>query len=57
MLFRSMGDTAAELGLGEIIELVPRALDPKNLFGVLRSQPHLIATGDRAVTQRVDATV
>ena len=32
-----MGDTAAELGLGEIIELVPQAKDPKNLFGVLRS--------------------
>ena len=31
-----MRDTAAELGLGETIELVPRAADPKNLFGLLR---------------------
>ena len=31
-----MGETAAELGLGEVIELVPRAADPKDLFGVLR---------------------
>jgi len=30
-----MGETAVELGLGEIIELVPEAPDPKNLFGVL----------------------
>ena len=33
-----MGETAAELGLGEIIELVPQATDPKNLFGVLRER-------------------
>ena len=32
-----MRDTAAELGIGELIELVPRAADPKNLFGLLRS--------------------
>jgi len=31
-----MRDTAVELGLGETIELLPRAADPKNLFGVLR---------------------
>ena len=37
-----MGDTAAELGLGEMIELVPQAKDPKNLFGVLRAQPDLM---------------
>ena len=34
-----MRDTAAELGLGEVIELVPQAEDPKNLFGVLRDEP------------------
>jgi ornithine cyclodeaminase len=34
-----MRDTAAELGLGEVIELVPKAADPKNLFGVLRDEP------------------
>ena len=52
-----MGDTAAELGLGEIIELVPQAKDPKNLFGLLRSQPRLIATRDPVVTRRSGATV
>jgi ornithine cyclodeaminase len=34
-----MRDTAAELGLGEVIELIPQAEDPKNLFGVLRDEP------------------
>jgi ornithine cyclodeaminase len=31
-----MRDAAAELGMGEAIELVPHAADPKNLFGELR---------------------
>ena len=31
-------DAAAELGIGDIVELVPRSADPKNLFGVLRSE-------------------
>ena len=31
-------DAAAELGIGDIVELVPRNADPKNLFGVLRSE-------------------
>ncbi len=30
-----MAETAAELGLGEVLELVPQAEDPKNLFGLL----------------------
>jgi ornithine cyclodeaminase len=34
-----MRDTAAELGIGEVIELVPHADDPKNLFGLLRAEP------------------
>ena len=38
-----MGETAAELGLGEIIELVPQAADPKNLFGVLRGPQAVVA--------------
>ena len=38
-----MGETAAELGLGEIIELVPQAADPKNLFGVLRGPQDVVA--------------
>jgi hypothetical protein len=28
-------DTAAELGIGDIVELVPQSADPKNLFGLL----------------------
>ena len=32
-------DTARALGIGEFIELVPRSEDPKNLFGLLRSEP------------------
>ena len=31
-------DAAAELGIGDVVELVPRASNPKNLFGVLRPQ-------------------
>ena len=38
-----MGEAAAELGIGDIIELVPRTDDPKNLFGVLRDGPKLSA--------------
>ncbi len=34
-----MRDTAAELGIGEMIELVPQAADPKNLYGLLRDEP------------------
>ena len=33
-----MRDTAAELGIGELVELVPRAADPKNLFGLLHGE-------------------
>ncbi len=38
-----MRETAAELGIGDIIELVPQTADPKNLFGVLRSGPAMAA--------------
>ena len=31
-------DAAAELGIGDIVELVPRSANPKNLFGVLRTE-------------------
>ena len=34
-----MRDVATELGIGEVVELVPEAADPKNLFGVLRDEP------------------
>ena len=38
-------DAAAELGIGDVIELVPHAADPKNLFGVLRAEPVRYAEG------------
>jgi ornithine cyclodeaminase len=31
-------DSAEELGIGQVVELVPAAEDPKDLFGLLRSQ-------------------
>ena len=31
-------DAAAELGIGDVVELVPQAANPKNLFGVLRTE-------------------
>jgi len=34
-----MRETAAELGIGQAIELVPGTDDPKNLFGALRAEP------------------
>jgi ornithine cyclodeaminase len=34
-----MRDTAAELGLGDVIELIPQAEDPKNLYGLLCDEP------------------
>ena len=38
-----MRDHAAELGIGQVLELVPRADDPKNLFGLLRKEPQRFA--------------
>ncbi|MDB5829505.1 MAG: ornithine cyclodeaminase, partial [Variovorax sp.] len=37
-----MRDTAGEFGMGEVIELVPQAVDPKNLFGLLHVAPQSI---------------
>ncbi|MDM0037186.1 ornithine cyclodeaminase [Variovorax sp. J22P271] len=34
-----MGERAAALGFGEVIELMPDAADPKDLFGLLASRP------------------
>jgi ornithine cyclodeaminase len=34
-----MRDAAHQLGIGEFIHLVPRAADPKDLFGMLRVTP------------------
>lgn len=31
-------DLAAQLGIGDVVELIPQTSDPKNLFGVLGSQ-------------------
>ena len=31
-------DAAAELGIGDVVELVPRSEDPKNLFGILGAE-------------------
>jgi ornithine cyclodeaminase len=39
-----MHDAAAEFGVGEEIDLIPRAADPKNLFGVLRDNSPAMAT-------------
>lgn len=38
-----MGETAAELGIGDVVQLVPQAADPKDLFGVLNLQPVVAA--------------
>ena len=37
-------DAARELGIGDIVELVPQVDDPKNLFGVLKLAPASAAT-------------
>ena len=47
-----MRDTAAELGIGETIELVPHSPDPKDLFGILRDAPLRGATSAAAVADR-----
>ncbi|MDO9074941.1 MAG: ornithine cyclodeaminase, partial [Rubrivivax sp.] len=36
---RLMGTLAAELGLGQAIDLIPEMADPKDLFGVLAGKP------------------
>ncbi len=50
-----MRDAAAELGIGDIVELVPRIDDPKNLFGVLRDEPTLVAATAVANARRLPA--
>ena len=40
-------DSAAELGIGEVIELVAQAPDPKNLFGLLREAPAVASPQQR----------
>jgi ornithine cyclodeaminase len=48
-----MRDAAVELDIGEMIDLVPRNADPKNLFGLLRSEP--VAAAPIAAPQRETA--
>jgi ornithine cyclodeaminase len=38
-----LAETAAALGLGEHVDLVPQAADPKDLFGVLSGAPMAVA--------------
>ena len=39
---RFLRDTAAELGMGQPIELIPQLSDPKNLFGLLHTRSPLL---------------
>jgi ornithine cyclodeaminase len=50
-----MRDAAVELDIGELIDLVPRSADPKNLFGLLRSEPAAIAKTAVAQWEAVSA--
>jgi ornithine cyclodeaminase len=43
-----MRDAALELGLGELIDLVPQPADPKDLFGLLRDAPAVAGTAPMA---------
>ena len=40
-------DAAAELGIGDIVELVPSSGNPKNLFGMLSAKPSQSASTER----------
>ena len=47
-------DAAAELGIGDVVELVPQAANPKNLFGVLRIEaPRAAHSGAAAAAASV----
>ena len=52
-----MDETAAELGMGEIIELVPQADDPKNLFGVLRQRAPVVSARNSLAARQTHALV
>jgi len=49
-----MGETAAALGLGEVIELLPEAADPKDLFGLLGPCPFPLSKASGATTSEAD---
>ncbi|MEO7335654.1 MAG: ornithine cyclodeaminase [Caldimonas sp.] len=48
-------DAAVELGIGDVIDLVPALRDPKNLFGLLRPAPAAGNAGARASRETVVA--
>ena len=48
-----MGETAADLGIGDLVQLVPQALDPKNLFGELKRVPQAPALVSSSVKTAV----
>jgi len=50
-----MRDTAAELGIGKVIGLVPHSPDPKDLFGLLRPLPAAVRHGNVQQTEAVAA--
>lgn len=52
-----MRDAAAELGIGEVVGLVPEAADPKNLFGVFRDEPTAAVTRNAATARRATEAV
>jgi ornithine cyclodeaminase len=52
---RFVRDTAAELGIGDVVDLVPQAADPKDLFGVLRAEPSSVVQRIVAMSEVVAA--
>jgi ornithine cyclodeaminase len=52
-----MRDAAAELGIGETVELVPEAADPKNLFALLHDDPRQAAAPPASLARRVGEAV
>jgi ornithine cyclodeaminase len=56
---RFVRDAARELGIGEVMDLVPRVEDPKNLFGLVREREEVMRRigGVAARTHPTDAVV
>ncbi len=48
-------DAARALGIGGVVDLVPRSADPKNLFGVLRQAAAPVAASTPTPRERVEA--
>lgn len=51
-----IAETAAELGIGDLVQLVPQAADPKNLFGELKRAPQALVA-PALVSSSVKTTV